>query len=180
MKIKEFEDNLYCDMSGKQSEAIAGKDLLLCVFDKTGESLLAVSGQNELEINREREVITINSKTIEDGWESNIGGIKKWDMSVTGVYSYTKKSHNVLEYAWNNDDEVCIKIINNRTKEAVYGGLAIMGNYNIAASSGDSTTYDIKFNGCGKLVYLVEMQEEAPAVPKKPGAELVKKGKKSE
>ena len=35
----------YCNFESAAAKAAAGKDILLCIFDATGEKLLAISGQ---------------------------------------------------------------------------------------------------------------------------------------
>ena len=35
-----FENNLYCDFTQGAAQAVAGKDIVLAIFDSTGENLL--------------------------------------------------------------------------------------------------------------------------------------------
>ncbi|VTT18313.1 antigen A [Streptococcus dysgalactiae subsp. equisimilis] len=44
------------------TKAIAGKDIILAIFDKTGAKLLAISGQQGLTINRTADSIEVSSK----------------------------------------------------------------------------------------------------------------------
>ena len=40
-----YDDNAYCDFSSTAAKAIAGKDILLCIWSLDGSQLLAISGQ---------------------------------------------------------------------------------------------------------------------------------------
>ncbi|MDT2191077.1 phage major tail protein, TP901-1 family [Paenibacillus larvae] len=91
-----FEDNLYCDFSGTATKAIAGKDILLAIFDKTGTKLLAIAGQKGLKINRSKDSIEITSKDTKGGWKSKIGGMKEWSVDNDGLYVMNDESHKAL------------------------------------------------------------------------------------
>ena len=39
------DDNAYCDFSSTAAKALAGKDILLAIWNAAGEKLLAISGQ---------------------------------------------------------------------------------------------------------------------------------------
>ncbi|MDT1833120.1 phage major tail protein, TP901-1 family, partial [Acinetobacter baumannii] len=43
-----FDQNVYCNFDTSATKAIAGKDIILAIFDKTGANLLAISGQQGL------------------------------------------------------------------------------------------------------------------------------------
>ena len=59
------DNNAYCDFSSTAAKALAGKDILLAVFNTTGDKLLAISGQQGLTINRSADSIEITSKDTE-------------------------------------------------------------------------------------------------------------------
>ena len=56
MKNREFmmlqlfanDNNAYCDFSSTAAKALAGKDILLAIWNDTGDKLLAISGQQDL------------------------------------------------------------------------------------------------------------------------------------
>lgn len=162
--IKEFEDNLYCDIAGQVTGAISGKDILLCLFNKTGEKLLAIAGQQSLAINREKEIVEINSKTIEGGWKTKVAGIKDWNIETDGMYSPYDETHKLITEAFENDEYVCLKVVDNKKKKALFGGLALIKELNIEAPFDDSMTFEATFEGCGKLTDLTTVVE-APAMP---------------
>ena len=57
-----FDSVDFCDFSAAASKALAGKDMLLCIYNDDGTSLLAISGQQGLTINRSADTIEITSK----------------------------------------------------------------------------------------------------------------------
>lgn len=163
--IKEFSDKLYCDATSQATNAIAGKDILLCVFSADGSKLLAIAGQQSITINREKEIIEINSKTIDGGWKTKVPGIKDWNIECEGMYS-NDETIKLLNNAFENDEYICLKVINAKNKKPMFGGLALLKEMNIEAPYDDSVTFETTLEGCGKLVDLAgELETQAPAVP---------------
>lgn len=142
-----FENNLYCDFSGTATKAVAGKDILLAIFDSTGTDLLAVAGQQGLTINRSKDSIEVTSKDTVGGWKSYIGGMKEWSIENDGLYVGDDASHKALTKAFNEDELVCLKVINQKEKKALFGGLAIVSDYPIEAPYDDAVTYSITLEG---------------------------------
>lgn len=149
-----FEDNLYCDFSGTATKAVAGKDILLAIFNATGDKLLAVAGQQGLTINRSKDSIEVTSKDTKGGWKAKIGGMKEWSIDNDGLYVGDDESHKTLNKAFNDDEFVCLKVINQKTEESLFGGLAIVTDYPIEAPFDDAVTYSISLEGNGPLVDL--------------------------
>lgn len=161
--IKEFQDKLYCDAAGAATGAVAGKDVWLCIFNATGEKLLAVAMQNSLKINREKDIIDIDAKTIDGGWKTKVAGIKDWSIEVEGVYS-PDESLKEIKKAFNDDTYLCIKVINNKAKKPLLGGLTLVKSIKDEAPNDDSVTYSIALEGCGKLVdFDVDSEKAATA-----------------
>lgn len=152
-----FEDNLYCDFSGTATQAVAGKDILLAVFDSTGTNLLAVAGQQGLTINRSKDTFEVNSKTAAGGWKAYLGGLKEWSIDNDGLYVGNDESHKTLTKAFNDDELLCLKVINQKTETALFGGIAIVADYPIEAPFDDAVTYSITLQGNGPLT---DLQEE--------------------
>ncbi len=73
-----FDNNAYCDFTSSAAKAIAGKDILLAIYNTGGDKLLAISGQQGLTINRSADSIEITSKDTAGGWKSKIAGMKEW------------------------------------------------------------------------------------------------------
>src|SRR5690625_2214459 len=161
--MEEFEDNLYCDFDAEAVQAVAGKDILLALFDSTGTNLLAVAGQQGLTINRSKDTLEVNSKTAGGGWKSFLGGLKEWSIDNDGLYVGNHDSHKALTKAFHDDEFVCIKVINQKTKEALFGGITIVSDYPIEAPYDDAVTYSIELMGNGPLVDLSD--EDATQMP---------------
>lgn len=151
-----FENNLYCDFNATAAAAVAGKDILLCVFDANGSNLLAVAGQQGLTINRSSDSIEVSSKDTPGGWKSKISGMKEWSIDNDGLYVGSHASHKAIGAAFNDANPVCIKIVNMKTKKAMFGGLAYVTEYTLEAPYDDAMTYSISLEGNGALVDLSE------------------------
>lgn len=158
--MAEFEDNLYCDFDAEAVQATAGKDILLAVFDSTGTDLLAVAGQQGLTINRTKDTFEVNSKTTKGGWKSFLGGMKEWSIDNDGLYVGNHASHKAITKAFNDDEHLCIKIINQKTETALFGGLVTVEDYPIEAPYDDAVTYTLALKGMGELV---DLSDEATA-----------------
>lgn len=150
-----FDNNAYCDFSSSAAKAVAGKDILLAVYSLDGSSLLAISGQQGLTINRSADSIEITSKDTEGGWKSKIAGMKEWSIDNDGLYVPNDQSHAVLSQAFDNSDPVCVKVVNGKTKVGMFGGLAVITDYPIEAPYDDAMTYSLTLEGMGALVDLL-------------------------
>lgn len=147
-----FEEKAYCDFDSSTTKAIAGKDIILAVFDATGTDLLAISGQQGLTINRSADSIEVTSKDTKGGWKSKIAGMKEWSVDNDGYYVPSHASHKALGTAFQNSDPVCIKIVNGKTSVSMFGGLAYVSDYSLEAPYDDGMTYSISLEGNGALV----------------------------
>lgn len=147
-----FENNAYCNFDSSSTKAVAGKDIILAVFDAEGANLLAISGQKGLTINRSADSIEVTSKDTKGGWKSKIAGMKEWSVDNDGFYIPSHDSHKALGTAFQNSDPVCIKIVNGKTKKSMFGGLAYVTDYSLEAPYDDGITYSISLEGNGALV----------------------------
>ena len=159
-----FDANAYCDFSSSSAKAIAGKDILLAVWNTDGTKLLAVSGQQGLTINRSADTIEVNSKD-GDGWKSKIAGLKEWSIDNDGLYVTDEDSHKALGAAFESGDPVCIKVVNSKTKKGMFGGLAVITEYTVEAPFDDAMTYSVSFAGMGKLVDLTVSKPNTDTMP---------------
>lgn len=155
-EVTGFENQLYCDFTQSATKAMAGKDIILAIFNSTGDKLLAVAGQQGLTINRSKDTIEITSKDTEGGWKSKIGGMKEWSIDNDGLYVRSDESHTELSSYFEGDDPVCIKVLDMKKKVGMFGGLAIVSDYSFEAPYDDAMTYSIKLDGIGALVDLLE------------------------
>lgn len=144
---------LEAQLKGQLNKAIAGKDILLSVWDSTGSKLIAVAGQQGLTINRDKDTIEVTSKDSQ-GWKQNIVGFKEWSIDNDGVYVRDHESHKLMKEAFDGDDPVLIKVTNQKAKTDLFGGLALVTSYPIEAPYDDAVTYTVTLTGTGALVDL--------------------------
>lgn len=161
----EYDGNAYCDFSENSAKALAGKDLLLAIWNNDGTKILALGGQQSLTINRSADTIEITSKDTDGGWKSYLPGMKEWSIDTGGIYVKDDESHKELSTAFENGDPVCIKVYNNKTKKGMFGGLACITDYPIEAPYDDSVTYSMTFSGMGKLVDLTVNKPTTDTMP---------------
>ena len=151
-----FDNGLYCNFDSSSAKAVAGKDIILAIFNSDGTKLLAVSGQQGLTINRSADSIEVTSKDTAGGWKAKIAGMKEWSIDNDGLYVADAESHKALSTAFENGDPVCIKVINKKAKKGMFGGLAYVTDYPIEAPFDDAMTYSLTLDGNGALVDLSE------------------------
>lgn len=142
----------YCNYSAAAA-AVAGKDILLLVYDDNDE-LLAIAGQKSLTINRSADTIEVSSKDTEGGWKSSIAGMKEWSIDTDGLYIASDTSMQKLSKAFNNSDPVCLVVKNTKTDSYMFGGQAAITDFPLEAPYDDALTYSVTFSGNGQLVDL--------------------------
>lgn len=160
-----FDNNAYCDFTSSSAKAVAGKDVLLAIYNADGSKLLAISGQQGLTINRSADSIGITSKDTVGEWKSKIAGMKEWSIDNDGLYVPRDESHKLLSEAFDNSDPVCIKVINGKTKKGMFGGLAVITDYPIEAPYDDAMTYSLSLEGMGALVDLLTNPVDPDTMP---------------
>ena len=153
---------LKTQLSAQLNKAIAGKDILLSIWNQTGSTLLAIAGQQGLTINRDKDTIEVTSKDSE-GWKQFVVGLKEWSIDNDGVYVRDHASHKQLKELFDGDEPFLIKVTNRKTQTDMFGGLALLISYPIEAPFDDAVTYTISLQGTGALVDL-EDEPSAPAV----------------
>lgn len=148
-------DPLYAQLTSALNTAIAGKDLVLALYDPTAFTLLAVAGQQGLTINRDKDTFEVTSKN-SNGWKEFIGGLNEWSIDNDGIYVRSDVTHNALKEAYASGDPLLIKVVNIKTSKDMFGGLAILNSYPIEAPYDDAVTYTIGLQGTGELVDLAD------------------------
>lgn len=165
LQLFAYDDNAYCDFTATAAKAVAGKDILLAIYNADGSKLLAISGQQGLTINRSADSIEITSKDTQGGWKSKIAGMKEWSIDNDGLYVPGDESHSLLSAAFDNGDPVCLKVINGKKKVGMFGGLAVITDYPIEAPYDDAMTYSLSLEGMGALVDLLANKPETDTMP---------------
>lgn len=153
-KLQIFAAPDYCDFSSSAASAMAGKDILLGIYDAVGDEILAIAGQQGLTINRTADSIEVSSKDTEGGWKSYLAGMKEWSIDNNGLYVASDDSHQQLQTAFINSDPVCIKVWNAKTETDLFGGIAYITDYTLEAPYDDAVTYSISLAGNGALTDL--------------------------
>ena len=148
-------DPLYAQLTSALNTAIAGKDLVLALYDPTAFTLLAVAGRQGLTINRDKDTFEVTSKN-SNGWKEFIGGLNEWSIDNDGIYVRSDVTHNALKEAYASGDPLLIKVVNIKTSKDMFGGLAILNSYPIEAPYDDAVTYTIGLQGTGELVDLAD------------------------
>lgn len=154
LQLFAFDNNDYCDFTSSAAKAIAGKDILLCIWNLEGTQLLAISGQQGLTINRSADTLEISSKDTQGGWKSYLAGMKEWSIDNDGLFVPNDQSHSILSQAFNNGDPVCVKVYDGKRKVGMFGGLAVVTDYPIEAPYDDAVTYSITLSGMGEFMDL--------------------------
>lgn len=156
----------YDGITAPATNAIAGKDLILAVWDSTGKTLLAIKGQQGLTINRSADSIEITSKDTEGDWKSKIAGMKEWSIDTDGLYYTNDDSHTALSKAFENSEPVCVKVVNKKLKKGMFAGFAVITDYPLEAPHDDAVTFSITLEGQGKLVDLTTAPLDTDTMPK--------------
>ena len=149
----------YCDFSATAAQAVAGKDILLQVWDIPASgtpTLLAIAGQQSLTLNRSADSIEVSTKDTEGGWKSYIAGMKEWSIDLDGVFLKDDASHRTIQEAFNNGDLLCVKITNTKTSEDLFGGTVAVTDYPLEFPYDDTASYSLSLQGNGALVDLSE------------------------
>ncbi len=156
----------YCEFDSTSAKAVAGKDIILAVYNADGTSLLAISGQQGLTINRSADSIEVTTKDTTGGWKSKITGMKEWSIDNDGLFVQDDASHTLLTSSFESGTPVCLKVINGKTKKGMFGGLAVITDYPIEAPYDDAVTYSLTLEGMGALVDLTVTPEDPDTMPK--------------
>ena len=121
--MSSYDNNFYCDFS--EDAAKAGKDILLCIYNADGSKLLAISGQQNLTINRSADTVEVSSKDTKGGWKKQIPGMKEWSIDNDGIYILNAESHKLLGQYFENGDMVCLKVMPRRKSRCLAVWLAL-------------------------------------------------------
>jgi len=148
-----FENNEYY---GADVDVVAGKDIVLAIFDITGTNLLAVNGQQGLTINHSADSIEVTSKDTKGGYKSKITGMKEWSIDTDGFYIPSSLSHKALGSIFKSNGYVCVKVIDMKKEVAMFGGKAVITDYSLEAPYDDAMTYSLSLEGSGELYDLAD------------------------
>lgn len=160
-----------CDFDAATAKALSGNDIVALVTDKTGASLLAVSGQQGLSFNMSQE--NTEAATKDDaigGWTLKFASSKSWDASIDGLYSPDDAATKTVAKALNDGTYLCLKICKRIRESAATKyvplrmGLALVSSDNFEAPNDDNATYSMEFQGTGNpWLYETATEEQITA-----------------
>lgn len=146
-----YENEAYAKMSAVNKTA--GKDVLACIFDATGTTLLAIGGQGDSSIERSAESIDASDK-LSGGWGSSIPGMKSFASDISGAAVPGDAGLAQIEYAFESSLPLVIKYVNIKKGLPLYGGLVSITKFALSYPKDDLVAYDISFEGIGPLTNL--------------------------
>lgn len=156
-----------CDFDATTAKAVAGKNIVVLVTNKSGDTPLCIAGQQGLKFDMKAE--TSDAATKDDstgGWSVKFHGAKSWSASVDGLWSIDDNANKMVASALVNDEYLCLKICqriktSNATEyKPIRMGLGIVTSDNFEAPNDDNATYSMDFDGSGKP-WLIETATES-------------------
>lgn len=157
----------YDGITAPTVNATAGKDILMCVWDTAGSSVLAVGGQQDSNIDQESESSEVSSKseTSDGDWKVSVSGTKSWSGECSGLRLTSDSAQNALNKAFNEGQPVCLKWINKKQKKGIYAGFALITGISFEFPNDDVSTTSFSFTGTGKLYDLIADPLETDTMP---------------
>lgn len=157
--------DVYAKIKPAVGEApVAGKDMILMIFNEDGTETLAISGQRGLTLNRSAESLDVTSKDDLSGWGKKIAGMKEWGVETDGVYYASDASLKKLSDAFLNSDVLPVFIYNRKTEKPLYGGTVSITDFPLEAPYDDAMTYSLSMEGAGPLVDISDLELD-PVTP---------------
>lgn len=131
---------------------IAGVDVLLYVqtgVDGSQQPVYTVlGGQSGATLNRSTNIIETTSKD-DNGWASNITGVKSWSIECEGFIVADDAAYQKLEEAWLQGNELDAKISYPSGK--TYTGKVVISDFPEEYPGDDAATYKLTLTGTGAL-----------------------------
>ena len=142
----------FCNFESVAASAVAGKDVLVCIYDANLENLLAIAGQNSLDLARSAETIDVQAKSLEDsGWGASLQGGKTWSIDLDALYVQGDDSYKAIAQAFEDGSFLCVKVVNKKQRKSMFAGLAIVTTLDASAPYDDAMTISVSLQGVGKL-----------------------------
>lgn len=154
----DFDSGAYCDFNTSIAQTTAGKDILFCIFNAAGTSLLALEGQQNFELSVETETTDVQTKDTRGGWGSSIAGVKTWTVTVEGLVAQGAAASNEVLKSLRDGTPLCMKVVEEHATGdgtfdyvPLYGGLVIATTYTDTSNVDDNRTFSVEFGGQGEL-----------------------------
>lgn len=162
-----FAATAYDGLTAPKINATSGNDVLMCVWNSTGTSLLALGGQQDSNIDQEAETSEVSSKSEKtDGdWQVSISGTKSWNGECSGIRLTSDEAQMELNKAFRESQPVCLKWIDKKQQKGIYAGFAYITGISFESPMDDIVTTSFSFTGTGKLYDLIAEPLESDTMP---------------
>lgn len=130
-------------VEGDTGEVIRGLDIIVSAGGK------AIGGQKNCKLSIKADSIDTSTKTSGD-WKRKISGAKEWSATCDGFYYTGDEGYDAAVDAALNSTAVDV-VLANKTNTVGFKGKAYIVGLDLDAPYDDALTYDLSFDGNGKL-----------------------------
>lgn len=128
---------------GDTGEVIRGLDIIVSAGGK------AIGGQKNCKLSIKADSIDTSTKTSGD-WKRKISGAKEWSATCDGFYYTGDEGYDAAVDAVLSSTAVDV-VLANKTNTVGFKGKAYIVGLDLDAPYDDALTYDLSFDGNGKL-----------------------------
>lgn len=129
--------------TGDDGEVIRGLDIIVSAGGK------AIGGQKNCKLSIKADTIDTSTKTSGD-WKRKISGAKEWSVTCNGFYYTGDAGYDAAVDAVLNSTAADV-VLANKTNTVGFKGKAYINGLDLDAPYEDALTYDLTFEGNGKL-----------------------------
>lgn len=169
----EYDSGAYCATTSDGVEAVAGNEILTCIFDATGTKLLAVEGEQESTLSLEAETTEVATKDTKGGWQKAKPSTRSWTLDLDSVVIRDAQSNKLIRQAFEDGTPLCMKqVYDDDDYTPICGGSCYVTSYEQGAPSDDVATASVSLTGTGKLTWFdidTEAAASATATPSNRG-----------
>lgn len=149
-----FDSGAYCATTSGGVEAVAGNEILTCLFSKDGTKLLAVEGEQESTLSMEAETSEVTTKDEKGGWQKAKPFKRSWSLDLGCATLRDSESDKLLRQAFEDGTPLCMKqVYDDKDYTPRCGGTCYVTSYESSAPSDDVATASISLAGTGKLTW---------------------------
>lgn len=154
MADTDFDSGAYCATTSDGVEAVAGNEILTCIFSADGTKLLAVDGEQESTLSMEAETSEVSTKDTKGGWQKAKPSTKSWSLDLDTAVIRDAESNKIIRQAFENGTMLCMKqVYDDDDYTPICGGSCYVTSYEQGAPSDDVATASISLTGTGKLTW---------------------------
>ena len=154
MADTDFDSGAYCATTSDGVEAVAGNEILTCIFSADGTNLLAVDGEQESTLSMEAETSEVSTKDTKGGWQKAKPSTKSWSLDLDTAVIRDAESSKIIRQAFENGTMLCMKqVYDDDDYTPICGGSCYVTSYEQGAPSDDVATASISLTGTGKLTW---------------------------